>query len=83
MIPLVAYIEKVNHEEFPDQLVTVVIPEFVSNHVWENMLHNQTANLLRGRLQAHKDIVIIDVPYQIGQPRDIEAGRHKTNETTE
>ncbi len=73
LTPLVQYIENVNHTEFPNQVITVVIPEFVSTNFWENLLHNQTANLIRGRLQAHKDIVIIDVPYQIGQQRAIEA----------
>ncbi|GAB4581886.1 MAG: APC family permease [Anaerolineales bacterium] len=73
LTPLVKYIEDVNHEEFPNQVVTVVIPEFVSDSIWENLLHNQTANLIRMRLQAHKDIVIIDVPYQIGQQGAIQA----------
>ena len=42
-----------------------MIPEFISDSITENMLHNQTANLLRGRLRAHDNIVIIDVPYHI------------------
>lgn len=69
LTPLVRYIEKVNNEEFPDQLTTIVIPEFVSGSIFENLLHNQTANILRLRLQMYEDIVIIDVPYQIGQAR--------------
>jgi hypothetical protein len=73
LTPLVEYIEQVNRVEFPDKIITVVIPEFVSNSMWENMLHNQTANILRLRLQVHKDIVLIDVPFQIGQRRAIRA----------
>jgi hypothetical protein len=65
MTPLVDYIEKVNSDEFPDQLVTVVIPEFVAENPWERWLHNQTANTLRRRLHNQQDIVIIDVPYHI------------------
>ena len=82
LTPLVEYIEKVNHEEFPNQLITVVIPEFVSNNTWENLLHNQTANLMRMRLQVHKDIVIIDVPYQIDQEQALEA-RQQQMETSQ
>ena len=67
LTPLVEYIEQVNNVEFSDKVVTIVIPEFVSDNLVENLLHNQTANLLRTRLQMHKDIVLIDVPYQIGQ----------------
>lgn len=63
--PLVKYISKVNTEEFPDQLTTVVVPEFVPEHPIAGILHNQTANRLRARLREHKDIVIIDVPFHI------------------
>jgi amino acid transporter len=73
LTPLVGYIEKVKNEEFPDQVITVVIPEFVSENLWSNLLHNHTANLLRIRLQVNKDIVLIDVPYQISQYNAIQA----------
>ncbi|NJN44945.1 MAG: amino acid permease [Anaerolineae bacterium] len=96
LTPLVEYIEQVNQVEFPDKVITVVIPEFVSNSIWENLLHNQTANILRLRLQVHKDIVLIDVPFQIGQRRAIHAKKqtgklvlnsgetgHQTTDSTE
>lgn len=83
LTPLVDYIEEVNNVEFPNQVITVVIPEFVSNSIWENLLHNQTANLLRMRLQIHKDIVLINVPYQIGQRRAIQARQQKEAEALE
>ncbi|MCB9134816.1 MAG: APC family permease [Anaerolineales bacterium] len=79
LTPLVEYIEDVNNTEFANQVVTVVIPEFVSDNVWENLLHNQTANLMRMRLQAHKDIVLIDVPYQIGQRQALQARQQQEN----
>ena len=63
--PLVKYIDKLNREEFPDQLTTVVVPEFVPKHSIANILHNQTANRLRARLKEHKDIVIVDVAFHI------------------
>ena len=63
--PLVDYITYVNLVEFPDQLITVVIPEFVPESWGEQLLHNQTANMLRLRLRAQPDVVVIDVPYHL------------------
>jgi amino acid transporter len=63
--PLVDYIHQVNNVEFPDQLITVVIPEFVPESLPGQLLHNQTANFLRFRLRGEEDIVVIDVPYLI------------------
>lgn len=65
LTPLVEYIEEVNNVEFPDQITTVVVPEFVPTNRVFRLLHNQTANRLRARLRMYRDIVIIDVPYQI------------------
>jgi amino acid transporter len=63
--PLVDYIKQVNNIEFPDQITTIVVPEFVPNSRIAHMLHNQTANRLRAHLRTYQDIVIIDVPFQI------------------
>jgi amino acid transporter len=63
--PLVDYIERVNTVEYPNQLTTIVIPEFVPTAAVANLLHNQTANILRFRLRGQPDIVVIDVPYHI------------------
>ncbi len=63
--PLVNYIEHVNSTEFPCQLVTIVVPEFVSSNMFGQFLHNQTANMLRTRLKYMPDVIVIDVPYHI------------------
>ncbi|QPC84609.1 APC family permease [Phototrophicus methaneseepsis] len=63
--PLAAYIEKVKRDEFPDSLITVVIPEFVPESQLAQGLHNKTADLLRRKLHSKQDIIIIDVPYHI------------------
>lgn len=65
LTPLVDYIRKVNREEFPGQLVTVVIPEFVPDSTIAHLLHNQSASLLRVLLRGEEDIVVIDVPYHL------------------
>lgn len=65
LTPLVDYIGKVNHDEFPGQMITVVIPEFVPSDSAARILHNQTAGLMRSRLRGREDVIVIDVPYHI------------------
>jgi amino acid transporter len=65
LTPLVDYIENISVNEFPQQIVTVVIPEFVPLESYATVLHNQTANILRQRLRSQEEIVVIDVPYHI------------------
>lgn len=65
LTPLVEYIEKVNHEEFPDLLITVVIPEFLPTDSFFQVLHNQTANLIRRRIREREHVIVIDVPFHI------------------
>lgn len=62
--PLVAVIEKL-HREKGVPLVTVVIPEFVTAHWWERLLHTQTAWRLRRALVQIPDLAITMVPYQL------------------
>jgi hypothetical protein len=63
--PLIEHIEHVNKVEFPNKLVRIVIPEFVPATTFERLLHNQTADILRSRLQHHHDIVITYLPHQV------------------
>lgn len=65
LTPLVGYIGDVNKKEFPGQLITVVIPEFVPESITGHLLHNQTANVLRMRLRTLKNVVVIDVPFHV------------------
>ena len=66
--PLEDYIKSVNDKEFPDQLTTVVVPEFLTDNKLVRVLHGGTADRLKARLLEHKDIVIIDVPYHTDIP---------------
>ncbi|HEY3374295.1 MAG TPA: APC family permease [Candidatus Aquicultor sp.] len=51
--------------EMSDDIVTVIIPEFVVSHWWENFLHNQTALVLKGLLFFSRDVVVISIPYHL------------------
>lgn len=45
--------------------IQVIIPQFIAKKWWHNLLHNQTALLLRLWLMRHKDVVITTVPYHL------------------
>ena len=53
-------------EPGPDHTVTVIIPEFVVEHWWENFLHNQNALRLKGALLGVPWVVVISIPFHIG-----------------
>ena len=46
-------------------MLTIVVPQFVPAHWWENLLHNQTALMLRFALLFKPGLVIVEVPYQV------------------
>ena len=48
-----------------DDITTVVLPEFVVSSWWGNLLHNQTALLLKGRLLFRRNTVVTSVPYHL------------------
>ena len=52
-------------DRYDNDIVTVVIPEFVVHRWWEHLLHNQSALLLKGRLLFRKNTVVTSVPYQV------------------
>ncbi|MFE0652244.1 APC family permease [Streptomyces sp. NPDC059534] len=58
-----------------DAVVSVVIPEYVVGHWWEQPLHNQSALRLKSRLHFMKNVVVIDVPYRIASARELAAER--------
>ncbi|KQL52348.1 amino acid permease [Heyndrickxia shackletonii] len=44
-------------------VVTVLVPQFIPKKRWHNILHNQSALLIRTRLLWSKDIVVATLPY--------------------
>ncbi len=63
--PLIKYIEEIAALRQPDETITIVVPQFVPSKAWHNMLHTNTANLLRSELLSKQGIIITDVPYQV------------------
>lgn len=63
--PLLEYIEKLLSIRQKNEMLTIVVPQFVPSHWWENLLHNQTATLLRFALLFKPGLVILEVPYLV------------------
>ena len=63
--PIVSYIENLAATKQPDEVITVVVPEFIPRHWWHNFLHMQTATWLRFAFRHVPGVVVVDVPYQV------------------
>ncbi len=64
--PLTDYIEEWASQRQPYEILTIVVPQFVPAHWWQHLLHMNTALILRGRLLQMRGIVVMEVPYSIG-----------------
>jgi amino acid transporter len=62
--PIVAYIEGLDRTQ-PNQMVTVVLAEFIPKHFWQRFLHNQLALRLKKALSNRQNTVLVDVPYHL------------------
>jgi amino acid transporter len=68
--PLLEFLDKTDTEHNDGQLAVVVLPEFVTTGWWQNLLHNQTALLVKaallyGRRRTGGERVVVDVPYHL------------------
>lgn len=62
--PLLSYIEEVD-SRWDNDIVTVILPEFVAAKWWHHLLHNQTSLLIKGALLFRKNKVVTSVPYRL------------------
>ena len=62
--PIVDYALEIRRAN-PRGVVAVYIPEYVVGRWWEQLLHNQTALRLKGRLLFAPGVMVISVPYQL------------------
>lgn len=60
----------------PRDIVCVYVPEYIVGHWWERLLHNQTALLIKARLDFMAGVMVTSVPYQLASShRAIERAR--------
>ncbi len=64
--PLIEYIDEIAQFNSPSVMLTVVVPQFIPEHSIYKPLHMNTAELLRKALINKYDIVIMDMPYHLG-----------------
>ena len=57
-----------SHTSRGDTVVTVVLPELVPRHWWENLLHNQTALFFKRVLLFEPGVVVTSVPFHLADP---------------
>ena len=62
--PILDYVRRIRLDS-PRDVVTVFIPEYVVGHWWEQLLHNQSALRLKGRLLFQPGVMVTSVPYQL------------------
>ena len=66
--PVLEYVRDLRRDH-PRELVSVFIPEYVVGHWWENLLHNQSALRLKGRLLFETGVMVTSVPWQLDSSR--------------
>jgi amino acid transporter len=62
--PILDYVRRIRLAS-PRDVVTVFIPEYVVGRWWEQLLHNQSALRLKGRLLFQPGVMVTSVPYQL------------------
>ncbi len=62
--PVLRFIDELD-ARWENDIVTVVLPEFVVSSWWGQLLHNQTALFLKGRLLFRRNTVVTSVPYHL------------------
>jgi amino acid transporter len=68
--PILKYIKELNRSS-PRDVVSVFIPEYVVGQWWEQLLHNQHALRLKGRLLFMRGVMVTSVPYQLASSRRV------------
>lgn len=64
--PLVDYIDEVEGR-YEHDIVTLIIPEFVTKQWWHNLLHNQTSLLIKTILRFKKGKVVTSIRYHLDE----------------
>lgn len=61
--PLLQYIKQLT--DTSNNLVTIVLPEFIPAKWWHHMLHNQSSLLIKGALLFNRHTVVTSVPFHL------------------
>ena len=75
--PLTRYVDR-RVKLHPNQMVTVVLPEFVPARWWHHLLHNQSSLMLKGALLFKPNVIVTSVPYHLKTGPEAKNGNHKS-----
>jgi hypothetical protein len=64
--PIRRYVRQLRRE-YPGDVISVIIPEYVVRRPWQNLLHNQTALRLKTRLRLEPAVTVTSVPWVLQQ----------------
>jgi amino acid transporter len=75
--PLVDYTLKVEAEN-PHRQIAVMVPELVVRHWWQNLLHNQRAQVLKLLLlvKGSQRVLVINIPWYLDKPEPVPRPNH-------
>jgi amino acid transporter len=62
--PVMRFVDELD-ARYENSVITVVLPEFVVGSWWGQLLHNQSALVLKARLLFRKGTVVTSVPYHL------------------
>ncbi|MCS7178445.1 MAG: APC family permease [Anaerolineae bacterium] len=63
--PLVEYVDRIDDKRRRDQVVTIVLPQFVPARWWHHLLHNQTAWLIHLAFLFRREVMVTHVPFHL------------------
>jgi amino acid transporter len=66
--PFLNYVRSIRSDN-PRDVVCVYIPEYIVGRWWEQILHNQTALIVRTRLNFMQGVMVTSVPYQLASSK--------------
>lgn len=65
LAPISQFLREMETEKEQGDYIQIIVPQFILKKWWHNLLHNQSALLLRAWLFRHKDIVVTTVPFHL------------------
>lgn len=74
--PILDYVRSIAKRSSRD-IVTIYIPEYVVGHWWEQLLHNQSALRLKGRLLFTPGVMVVSVPWQLESSERVDLDAHE------
>jgi len=63
--PILRYVRNAAEHRKANEIITVVVPEFLPRVWWHSWLHTRAAQLLRMRLLFTDGVVVVEVPYVV------------------